>query len=68
MFVLLLIVTAFVIPFPNPEVSVTPIITFSTLKECEDERIRITSEFDRAYPEEERNYTLECKPVRRNHV
>lgn len=63
MWVLLLIVTM-VLP-TEIVVSVTPVLTYSDLKTCDAERIRIKGEFDAYYPKEEQNYELVCKPVRR---
>lgn len=56
MWVLLLVMTGL-------SSGVTPIVTFDTLRGCEDERIRLTEEFDKVYTE--RNYQFTCQPVRR---
>lgn len=68
MWILLLVITTYMIPTYEVQVSVVPIKEWATLKDCEDERISLTKSFDEAYPPEERNYEFICKPVRRNHA
>jgi hypothetical protein len=68
MWILLLITTTFLIPTTEVLVKVTPIYSYPTLQICEAERIRITAEFDKSYPPEERDYAFECKPVRRSQL
>ena len=39
--------------------------SYKTLKDCEDERIRIMADLNSVYFGDERNYTLECKPAKK---
>lgn len=45
--------------------TITPIVNFKNLQECEQERIRLTEEFDTSYGPEERNYEFICKEARK---
>lgn len=60
MWVLLVIITTLGLPPTTSKLE-----SYYTLQECEQERIRITAEMDKVYTGDERNYTLECKPVKR---
>ena len=70
MFILLLLITNVLgttaIPIPNDTPGEWRPQTFQTLKDCEDRRILLREEFDKAYAPEERDYEFVCALVRKD--